>query len=462
MKNYNKILFKSILTVLFLGLILTGIYSVVKAQTPPNVRGWVWSDNIGWISMGSGQTTESAGIIYGVNMDASNVFSGWAWSDNIGWIKFDPSLTGPSGNGVGARAVYDASASTTALKVYGWVRACAGTVSGTCVGGTNGNEASRVDGWDGWINFGESALPRTYGTFLSLAGTPRQISGFVWGSDVVGWSDTGKVIVTDGIGNISVSISGGLDGLYNGNTSYTFTSAGQNKAINVAWHVTDISGSVNPTQVNCRLSTSNTETPNFVSTLNSNAVAGPNVLAGSTAGHGTSTGITISSNTGTNRTYTYTCSDGLGHSSSASITFNLPQYINGTDPADNGICGTADNKIYSVADPFPNGFSYCQQGTPSPLTPSNPTPGNPSEWTCLKVNSNGVDSPQCSASRQNGGGSCVPNPPGKVNSPTLPATQISCETLNRQLDGDCCGACITPGFRLLGGVCRPDGTIHEN
>lgn len=54
------------------------------------LRGWAWSDNIGWVCFSS-QDDPEAETTYGVNLEEDNELSGYAWSDNLGWISFNES-----------------------------------------------------------------------------------------------------------------------------------------------------------------------------------------------------------------------------------------------------------------------------------------------------------------------------------------------------------------------------------
>jgi len=156
------------------------------AGAADNLSGWAWSENIGWISFNStncdanddgisdgtpagcppaGQTYSK----YGAGVDVNGLMSGYVWTENIGWITFDSSkLSGcPSGT-------CEARMSHLNGEVSGWARACAGTVNGdACTGG------SRTDGWDGWIHLRGS----NYGVSASSSGW----DGYAWGSEVVGW-----------------------------------------------------------------------------------------------------------------------------------------------------------------------------------------------------------------------------------------------------------------------------------
>lgn len=141
-----------------------------RAEAQPvsqyNLTGWAWSSNIGWIKFDTG--VENAVYVQNAGVSGSiKPILGYAWSSNIGWIKFGGLGTSPDGS--------PSDATVNILggpgSVSGWARACAGTVNGDC------NSASRTDGWDGWIKL--SNLAYSTGT--------GKITGYAWGSDVVGW-----------------------------------------------------------------------------------------------------------------------------------------------------------------------------------------------------------------------------------------------------------------------------------
>jgi len=64
------------------------------------LEGYLWSENAGWINMGSGSGpySNSSGLDFGVNRDpGTGQLSGFAWGENIGWINFDGgALASPS------------------------------------------------------------------------------------------------------------------------------------------------------------------------------------------------------------------------------------------------------------------------------------------------------------------------------------------------------------------------------
>lgn len=159
---------------------------VVKAGTGDNTSGYAWSDTIGWISLNNLNAGDATN--YGVNIDTAGNFSGYAWSDNIGWVSFNASqLSGCPSGSCAPFLDWDTGI------VSGWARACAGTATGNC-----GSQASRTDGWDGWIRLSGLSVNTATGDF----------SGFAWGSDVVGWVDFSNVKV----GNLIIpQCSDGVD-----------------------------------------------------------------------------------------------------------------------------------------------------------------------------------------------------------------------------------------------------------
>ena len=176
--NYKKLF-------LFVVLIISLFVVTSKAQagTTP-LKGWGWSSNIGWISFSSTNPGAGTGSAYGVNFSTttgSSVgdFGGFAWSPNIGWVSFDATDgTHPS-----------ASTDLATGLVTGWARACAGTVSGDCLG------ASRTDGWDGWIRLSDTgdASPKYPSGFvdgskgITFDPATGNFKGYAWGDVNVGW-----------------------------------------------------------------------------------------------------------------------------------------------------------------------------------------------------------------------------------------------------------------------------------
>ncbi len=184
---------KTILSVLVVALLVAGAVYLfptprqIQADTPPTnrVTGYIWSSNIGWVKLSSESGDASP---FGITLDFSNGFlSGYAWGSNIGWIKFNQGLTGPSGNEAGARLPMSSGAVTTGL-VTGWAQACSVFVSG-CAGALKDDSAR--GGWDGWIKMNPTGVEandvHVYDVTDGDGVVHKQLGGFAWGADVIGW-----------------------------------------------------------------------------------------------------------------------------------------------------------------------------------------------------------------------------------------------------------------------------------
>jgi len=66
--------------------------TVIKNGANSYLTGYVWTENAGWIKLGSGTGpyANTGPSDWGVNMDASGNLSGYAWSSHFGWINFHP------------------------------------------------------------------------------------------------------------------------------------------------------------------------------------------------------------------------------------------------------------------------------------------------------------------------------------------------------------------------------------
>jgi hypothetical protein len=60
------------------------------------LTGYIWAENIGWISLSCQNTTSCAAVDYGVVNDGAGNLSGFAWGENVGWINFNPVFGGVS------------------------------------------------------------------------------------------------------------------------------------------------------------------------------------------------------------------------------------------------------------------------------------------------------------------------------------------------------------------------------
>ena len=59
--------------------------------------GWVWAENIGWVSLSCENTSSCGTVDYGVTNDGNGNLSGYAWAENVGWISFSCDNTSSCG-----------------------------------------------------------------------------------------------------------------------------------------------------------------------------------------------------------------------------------------------------------------------------------------------------------------------------------------------------------------------------
>ncbi len=175
----------------------------ITASSGDNIRGWIWSENVGWIGLNSvncdsdGNHITDTGnypqcptgtpiVDYGVSvLQPAGSFSGYGWSENVGWVNFAPAGPYPSAPNYSACLDWPVSISASEpcngsgnYAVSGWARVVSPV----------GQSATATGGWDGWIKLSGS----NYGVSLnSLTGV---FSGWAWGGDdsseeaVLGWS----------------------------------------------------------------------------------------------------------------------------------------------------------------------------------------------------------------------------------------------------------------------------------
>jgi len=143
-----------------------------------NARGYLYSANVGWISMSCNTTGTCANVIYGVDvdLDTGNV-SGTAYSDYVGWITFDQSTCGNVSLDL-ATGNFSGSAQVVSAAQY----------------------ADQAGGWNGCLSLSGS----TYGVTADvLTGT---VSGYGWEGNNVGL-DTSVADLLDGYdGNTAVGL----------------------------------------------------------------------------------------------------------------------------------------------------------------------------------------------------------------------------------------------------------------
>lgn len=190
----------------------------VFADDEPNVFGWAWSANIGWLSFNS-VNIDPENKSYGVNIDeGTGIMSGYAWSENIGWVSFNAAdLAGcPSG---ACEAKVDTACAGGNCEVSGWARvisACQDSLwnGANCTGGGAGDKAG---GWNGFIKLRGA----DYGVYIDPA--TKDFRGWAWSDMVLGWlsfnsEDAGggpyKVHTTANIGLNAKMECGGTECVY--------------------------------------------------------------------------------------------------------------------------------------------------------------------------------------------------------------------------------------------------------
>ncbi len=134
------------------------------------VGGYAWSDNIGWISLSCADAGICASSNYGVTIDTSTGnLAGYAWSDNIGWISFNAAdVAGcPAGT---CQPKFNVPTGQNTGPATGWAKAIGAS-----------------QGWDGWISLNCSNTGACGTSNYSVVYGPGSITGYAWGSDVIGW-----------------------------------------------------------------------------------------------------------------------------------------------------------------------------------------------------------------------------------------------------------------------------------
>jgi hypothetical protein len=138
-----------------------GTYTISASHLLGNayMRGWAWSDNIGWICFSSQDDPGSGDFVYGVEVKAEGDLSGHVWSDNIGWISFsEEDLVGcPEGSCTSKLEDEKLKGWGKVLSNDEWI-SLSGEISG---GGEHGVTLVETDfhGWawgdktTGWISF---------------------------------------------------------------------------------------------------------------------------------------------------------------------------------------------------------------------------------------------------------------------------------------------------------------------
>ena len=194
--------------------------SVALASSTDKFFGFAWSSNVGWIKMNNcysvtncGQVTQDGpptGVQYGVTVaptGTSRDISGYAWSSNVGWITFNTGSATvgsdelancpPTAGGASTRCAPYVAYGTSggpAVPIIGWARVCSVYID--CTDPARGlKEAYERTKWDGWIALHDTDPTDSANFGVKLNTTTGALSGYGWGSDVVGWVDFSGVTV---------------------------------------------------------------------------------------------------------------------------------------------------------------------------------------------------------------------------------------------------------------------------
>ena len=147
------------------------------------LTGWIWAENIGWISLSCENTGSCAAVDYGIKNDGAGVLSCYAWSENAGWISFSCANTESCG----------------AVNYGVQITLASGKFSGQAWGENTG-----------WINF-DSQNQTAYMIVTSWTDSMTWVAGRVW-IDFGGHPDlsvTNATIALEGTGYLTTADADG-------------------------------------------------------------------------------------------------------------------------------------------------------------------------------------------------------------------------------------------------------------
>jgi hypothetical protein len=94
------------------------------------LSGWMYAENLGWISLSCENTLSCGEVDYGVLNDGAGNLSGFAWSENAGWINFAPEPPGWGSPGVTVDSATGELSGYAWAENFGWISfSCANTTS---------------------------------------------------------------------------------------------------------------------------------------------------------------------------------------------------------------------------------------------------------------------------------------------------------------------------------------------
>lgn len=144
---------------LFLSLLLARPFPIHSQTIAGPVAGYAWSDTIGWIDLSCANQQTCDHVQFGLTVGADGTLSGYGWSDNVGWVSARATDL------VGCPA-QPCTARVEGGTLAGWLKVLSGG-------------SSQRGGWDGFVSL--------KGPNYGLISTAGSLSGYAWGSTVVGW-----------------------------------------------------------------------------------------------------------------------------------------------------------------------------------------------------------------------------------------------------------------------------------
>ena len=156
------------------------------------LSGWMWGENIGWVSLSCKNTLSCATKNYGVTNNGSGTLSGYGWGENVGWLSFSCANTSSCGTASYGVTIDDM---TGVFSGYAWGENI-GWVSFNCANtGTCGIVDYKVK--SGWICDPAPGAP---------LGSPALLLGESGGDTLLSWGsitgETGYDIVQGNLNDL--------------------------------------------------------------------------------------------------------------------------------------------------------------------------------------------------------------------------------------------------------------------
>jgi hypothetical protein len=227
--NFSKLKLSVLLSVVAVLAIFICV-SMVRADTGSNMYGYAWSSNIGWIKLNDCDDPSNSGTCnpsasYGVSVlpTGAGTMSGYAWSSNIGWITFNSVGCPTTGCTPGAYADWAHPNSDGSVNIKGWARACSvfasgcsgvlkdSSVLGTCDSSTTNIDKDPSCNWDGYIALDSVSGGGTGGSWGLKINTDQSVTGYAWGSYVIGWIHSINIMLNTTGPTVSITSKNAID-----------------------------------------------------------------------------------------------------------------------------------------------------------------------------------------------------------------------------------------------------------